>query len=232
MEPGRWRRIADLLEAASEGSAVGPALAEVAAGMLGADGVSLTFVVDGRSHATVGSSPAAVELCERQFALVEGPSVAALAADAPVVEVDLASTGARARAPFLADDAERLGAGAMFAFPLRVGGARVGVMTGHRAAPGALSPTQYTDGLLVATLATIALLQMEAGASLGRIDVEAEVSSGLHDTVQVAAGMVSEQLGVTIVEALVRMRARAFVEEVAIGELARRIVARELRMER
>jgi GAF domain-containing protein len=232
VEPGRWRLIADLLEAASEGSSVGEALADVAAGMLGVDGVSLAFVVAGRPDSTVGSSPAAVELCEQQFALGEGPSVAALAADAPVLEDDLASADARARAPFLADAATRLGARAMFAFPLRVGGARVGVMTAHRTSQGSLSPTQFTDGLIVATLATIALLQTEAGASLGRIDVEAELSSGLHDTVQVAAGMVSEQLGVTIVEALVRMRARAFAEDVVIAELARRIVAGELRMER
>lgn len=232
MEPGRWRRIADLLEAAGEGSSVGPALAEVAAGLLGVDDVSLAFVVAGRPTSTVGSSAVAVTLCERQFALGEGPSVAALTADEPVLEDDLASADARLRVPFLSDDAERLGARAIFAFPLRVGGARVGVMTGHRAVSGPLSPIQYTDGLLVATLATIAMLQMEAGSALGRIDVEAEVSSGLHDTVQIAAGMVSEQLGVTIVEALVRMRARAFVEDVRIDELARRIVARELRMER
>lgn len=232
MESGRWRRIAELLEASAGGSAVGPDFAQVAAELLGVEHVSLTFVVAGRPMSTIGNSEVAVSLCERQFELGEGPAVAALAADVPVLEEDLTSAAARVRAPVLTAEAAALGAVAMFAFPLRVGGARVGVLTGHRSNAGTLDAERYSDGLVVSSLATIMLLQQDAGPALGRVDVDPSASSVLHETVQIAAGMVAEQLEVTIVEALVRMRARAFAEDLSIEELARRIVAREHRLRR
>jgi len=116
VESGRWRRIADLLEASAGGSAVGPDFAQVAAELLGVEHVSLAFVVVGRSMSTIGNSEVAVSLCERQFELGEGPSVAALASDVPVLEEDLTSAAARVRAPVLTADAAALGAVAMFAF--------------------------------------------------------------------------------------------------------------------
>jgi len=84
----------------------------------------------------------------------------------------------------------------------------------------------------VSSLATIMLLQQNDGPALGRVDVDPSALSVLHETVQIAAGMAAEQLEVTVVEALVRVRAQAFAEDLAIEELARRIVAREHRLRR
>jgi hypothetical protein len=44
-----------------------------------------------------------------------------------------------------------------------------------------------------------------------------------------AAGMISVQLGVSLAEALVRLRARAFAEDRLIAEVAADVVARRLR---
>ena len=231
---GRWRRLADLLRDAAQGVEVGPAVAGVAAELLGVVHVSLTFVVGESPVEAVGNSETAVALCLRQFTLGEGPSVVAMRTGSPVLVPDLAAEAPRM--PMLAADPVAQDVGAIFAFPLRVGGALVGTMTGSRAAPGPLTEEQYTDGLIVATLATIALLQREAGATLGRIVVDFEPlddpTAALHDIVQIAAGMVSELLGVTIVEALVRMRAHAFASDATLLGIARRIVAGELRLPR
>lgn len=234
MGNGRWQRLADLLRDAAQGDEVGPSIARVASELLGVDDVSLTFVVAGVPTSTVGSSDAAVALCRRQFTLGEGPSVVAMRTGEPSLMADL--TAGAAATPLLVEDPAARDVGAVFAFPLRVGGALVGVMTAHRAAPGPLSAAEHTDALILTTIATVALLQAEAGASLGRVEVAfdpiPEATAALHDDVQIAAGMTSEQLGVTIVEALIRMRAHAFAEDRPLEDVARAIVARTLRLER
>ena len=219
---------------AAQGVEVGPAVAGVAAELLGVDHVSLTLIVAGEPAGVVGTSAAAIALCRRQFTLGEGPSVHAARSGMPVLVPDLAAESAHM--PMIVADPVARDVGAIFAFPLRVGGALVGVMTGSRSVPRPLTEEQHTDALIVATLATIALLQLEADASLGHVGMRFESlpdpTAALHDVVQIAAGMVSEQLGVSIVEALVRMRAHAFGSDLALLDVARRIVARELLLER
>jgi len=231
LQAGRWRRIADLLQAASDGDVVGRSLAELATEFLGADHTSLTFVADARPVSSLGG-PAAVDLCRLQFALGEGPAWDAVRVGDPVLIDDVSAAESENRWPrFLAAARERR-IGAVFAFPLRIGSSLVGVMTAHRAAAGPLTDEQYADALIVATLATIGMLQIEAGGSLGRVEARFSTESGPGAVVGVAAAAVSEQLGVTVVEALVRIRARAFVEGRDIEQVARDIAEGRLRLER
>lgn len=232
MQAGRWRRIADLLRDASDGEPIGAAIAGVATEFLGVEHVSLTFVVAGQPVSTVGNSEDATELCRLQFELGEGPAIQAVRTGAPVLVEDVTDPARVANAPLLLPLARERGVAAMFTFPLRVGEALVGVMTGHRATAGPLTPEQYADGLIVSTLATIGLLQVEAGGSVGAVEVRFDPGTGLHAVVQIAAGMVSEQLEVSIVEALVRMRAHAFAQSITLDEVAREVVDRRLRLER
>ena len=232
MQAGRWRRIADLLRDASDGAPIGSAIASVATEFLGVEHVSLTFVVAGQPVSTVGNTEEATELCQLQFELGEGPTIQAVRTGAPVLVDDVTDPARIANAPLLLPLARERGVAAMFAFPLRVGEALVGVMTGHRATAGPLTAEQYADGLIVSTLATIGLLQVEAGGSVGAVEVRFDPGTGLHAVVQIAAGMVSEQLEVSIVEALVRMRAHAFAQSVSLDDVAREVVDRRLRLER
>jgi AmiR/NasT family two-component response regulator len=55
--------------------------------------------------------------------------------------------------------------------------------------------------------------------------------TGFHYVVQNAAGMVSVQLGVSVTEALIRLRAYAFSHDRPIDDVARDIVSRALRLE-
>lgn len=229
---GNWERITELLDRAGSGGEVGSAFAGVAADIVGVEHVSIATVVGGRPQMLHGNTEAAMRVCEEQFTLGEGPSITAFEADVPVLVPDLDAADVRASIPAFIASTVSTDIGAMFAFPLRIGAARVGVLTGHRSAPGPLGATAYTDGLLVSSLATIALLEQAAGRSPGRADAEGSMLGVLEDTVQIAAGMVAERLGVTVVEALVRMRARAFAETLTMAEVARRVVARELELER
>lgn len=229
---GNWERITELLDRAGSGGEVGSAFAGVAADIVGVERVSIATVVGGRPQMLHGNTEAAMRVCEEQFTLGEGPSITAFEADVPVLVPDLDAADVRASIPAFIASTVSTDIGAMFAFPLRIGAARVGVLTGHRSAPGPLGATAYTDGLLVSSLATIALLEQAAGRSPGRADAEGSMLGVLEDTVQIAAGMVAERLGVTVVEALVRMRARAFAETLTMAEVARRVVARELELER
>lgn len=211
---------------------MGAAIAGVAAEFLGVDHVSLTIVVAGGAVSNVGSSDEAIELSSVQFALGEGPSVEAARLGVPVLLNDAQSAEAAALAPMFTAAAQQRGVAAVFAFPLRVGEALVGTLTAHRATSGALSAQQYADGLIVSSLATVALLQLEAAGSSGDVRVSFGASNGEHAAVQVAAGMVSEQLSVTIIEALVRIRAHAFMADAELDDVARRIIDRSLRLER
>lgn len=232
MEAGRWRTIADLLRDASNGEPSGMAIAEVVTEFLGVEHVSLTFVVAGQPASMTGNSAAALELCRLQFDLGEGPTLQVARAGAVVLVRDVTDPAHVANAPLFLPLAHERGVGAMFAFPLRLGTALVGVLTAHRALPGPLTDEQYADGVIMSTLATIGLLHIEAGDSVASIGVLFEPAEGLNAIVQIAAGMVSEQLAVTVVEALVRMRAHAFAESVSLDEIARDIVERRLRLER
>ena len=236
---GRWRRIADLLGDASAGKPVGPAVAEVVAELLGVDDVSLTLLVAGEPVSTVGTSATAVALCERQLLLGEGPSVDAVRTGQPQLLDDLDATAAHERMPVLLSDPLLDGVGAIFSFPMRVGGAQVGVLTAHRSVAGPLSSEQHADGLTATTLATIAMLHLAAGGGLGSGVGAADAAAGfagdpawvLDSVVQIAAGMVSEQLRVPIVEALVRIRAHAFATGDRAEDVASAIIDRELRLE-
>jgi len=70
---------------------------------------------------------------------------------------------------------------------------------------------------------------MQANASPGQIASELEAGLTLQSVVHQASGMVSAQLDVRIGEALVRLRARAFVEGRPLTEIAGDVVARRLR---
>lgn len=232
MTSDRWQRIADQIDRGSDSSPLGQRVCATTSSLLGADCASLALTATHAASWIEGSDDRAIMLDEQQFALGDGPTFLAVGALSPVMAIDMNSSESLHRWPAFSPVARRLDIHGVFAFPLTVGEARLGVMTAYRDRPGALSATEYADGLVVASLATMALLQLQAGASPGEL---AEVfSPGVdhHAQVQLAAGMVSEQLDVSIVEALVRIRAHAYAQERSVNSVARSIIDRELTFEK
>jgi hypothetical protein len=119
----------------------------------------------------------------------------------------------------------------VFALPLQAGAVRVGVLTLYRARPGPLAPQELADVLVLADVALDLILDAAAGiTSLP----EYRPLAGLSDSragVYQATGMVSVQLGVSLEEAFVRLRAHAFASSAPLAEVADDVVSRLLRFD-
>ncbi len=174
-------------------------------------------------------------LAELQLTLGEGPGPDAATSGGPVLASDLGEVGAIRRWPAFAPAACQAGAAAIVVFPLQVGAIRAGVMGLYRERPGSLSAFQLGDALVFADTATLLLLDAQ-----GQTEGQAAAGSGpggqppdlaLHRAeIDQATGMLTEQLGVGIAEAFIRLRAYAYAHDRGLSDLARDIVARRLRL--
>ena len=175
-------------------------------------------------------------LAELQLTLGEGPGPDAAAYGGPVLVSDLDETDAGRRWPVFAQAARRAGAAAIFAFPLRIGAIRAGVMGLYRERAGPLSVEQLGDALIFADAATLLLISADQAdqegmtASGGAPGGQPADLAGHRAEIDQATGMLTEQLGVGIAEAFVRLRAYAYVHDRPLADLARDIVARRLRL--
>ena len=174
-------------------------------------------------------------LAELQLTLGEGPGPDAVASGGPVLASDMDEVEAVRRWPAFAPAACQAGAAAIFVFPLQVGAIRAGVMGLYRERPGSLSAFQLGDALVFADTATLLMLDAqdqtagEAVAGSGPGGQPPDLA--LHRAeVDQATGMLTEQLGVGIAEAFIRLRAYAYAHERGLSDLARDIVARRLRL--
>jgi hypothetical protein len=161
------------------------------------------------------------QLADLQLTLGEGPLLDASASSGPVLASDLADGEWRARWPAFAPAASTAGAAALFAFPLEVGAIRAGVLGLYRDRPGPLNGFQLGDALVFADTATLLLLDGHTHPA-GLASYRAEIDQ--------ATGMLTEQLGVSIADAFVRLRAYAYVNDIQLADVARDIVARRLRL--
>jgi hypothetical protein len=176
-------------------------------------------------------------LAELELTLGEGPSVDVAASGGPVLASDLGTAEAGSRWPAFAPAARVAGVAAVFTFPLRVGAIRAGVLGLYRNRPGALSAFQLGDALVFADTATLLLLDADAGDLAAGDGAPASGPGGqpadlaLHRAeIDQATGMLTEQLGVNIVDAFIRLRAYAFAYDLRLTDVARDIVARRLRL--
>lgn len=179
------------------------------------------------------SGPEVKRLQELQLDLGEGPSRDAFLETRPVLVPDLEQATGRwaGYAPAACDT----GARAVFAFPLHVGAARLGVLSLYRARPGMLSDEHIFDSLFLAELSTEILLNSPArpepvsdSGAASRPALLATVD--FRDQVYQAQGMVMVALGVSLGEALARMRAHAYVNNQDLSDLAADIVAGRTRL--
>jgi hypothetical protein len=175
------------------------------------------------------------QLAELQLTLGEGPGPDAAATAGPVLASDLSELETTSRWPAFAPAAREAGAAAIFAFPLRIGAIRAGVMGLYRDRSGPLSAFHLGDALIFADTATLLLLDSHDPAAA---DPAAGPGPGcqpaaltLHRAeIDQATGMLTEQLGTGIADAFVRLRAYAYANDLRLTDVARDIVARRLRL--
>ena len=191
---------------------------------LPAAGVGVSVLTDDTylGGTVAASDPVSRRLDELQFTLGEGPCIDAYTLRRPVREPDLSGTGS-SRWPGYAAAAQDEGVQAVFAFPLQIGTARAGAMDVYRREAGSLTQRALSQALTFATVAMRLLLdtQHAPGAGAGT-DLDDALAYRLE--VYQAQGMVMVDLGVSLDEAMARMRAHAYAHERSLTDVARDIV--------
>lgn len=225
--PGGSRWLDILTAVRGDDAALGVRICQQADAMLGFEASALSLIMDHTFSLIAASDDLATVLEEEQFSLGEGPSFEGAAANLPICVADLWDAPSLDRWPGFTRFAERVGARSVFTFPLRIGEARIGVLSGYRRSAGALPEQAYADGITLASVAASLLLDQQVGGTAESL-AEAFRPGVLNQAeVQQAAGMVAEQLGISVVAGLVRLRAAAFRLDRPLSVVARQVVNRE-----
>jgi hypothetical protein len=199
--------------------------------VLPATWAGLSLAEDGKvSGALTGSDAHARELEGLQFTFGEGPCVDSVRTLRPVMEPDLASSGVR-RWPAYAPAAHQRGIRGVYAFPLQVGMACLGALDVYRDRVEPVSPDTIDDGQIFADIALTMLVGDDPlsapGVGVASLDDLLTPSMEVYQ----AQGMVMVDLGVSLADALVRLRAYAFVEGRPVAVVARDVVAGRVRLD-
>ena len=163
-----------------------------------------------------------MRLEDLQFSLGEGPCVDASELGRPVLQPELSKTAATLW-PGFGPAAVDAGIAAIFAFPLHVGGIRLGVLDLYRDAAGTLGVSDLREALSFADAATRVVLHLQ-----DQMEDRTRYRSEVHQ----ATGMVAVQASVPLRDALLMLRARAYASERKLSDLAHDVVARTVRFTR
>lgn len=206
-------------------------LCRAAVEALAASGAGVSIVTqDGGRGVATASDPDCERLEELQFVLGEGPCIDALSYRHPVLVPDLAD-GAIVRWPVYTPAVQAAGARAVFAFPLQIGGAQLGVLDVFRDRPGTLSAEELAIALTFADVALHTVLDGQAGAAPDRPPEGLDGALATNAVLWQAQGMVMAALDITLAEAMSRIRAHAYTTDRSVHDLAIDIVARRFRLD-
>jgi len=186
-------------------------------------GLSLTAGQPGAGSAAAWAGHNAQELEELQFSLGEGPCIEAVDVRRPAFEPDLTTTGSR-RWPLYAPAACALGARAVFAVPLQMGAARLGVLDIYRDRPGSLTAAALRDVLILAEVALALLLESQRTRNRASFEKGMNEVVGHRTVIYQAQGKVMVALEISLPEALSRLQAHAFSTGRTLAEVAQDVL--------
>jgi hypothetical protein len=196
------------------------------------DGGGVSLMTDQGYSVTVwASDPTAHRVEELQFTLGEGPCHDAVRSGELVLVPNVSDTdedpeGVHGRWPAFTPELVQLGVRAVFGVPLRVGTTSLGALDLYRQSRGGLTEPQISRIQGVADATSSALLDLDPTLGSPR---HQGARAAYHWVVHQAAGMLTQQLGASIDEALLQLRAAAFAEGRSVDELADDIVHRRRR---
>jgi GAF domain-containing protein len=228
VDADRLARVQRVL-ARSEGSVV-DGLLELSLEMLGLAGASIAVIGDGQHlgrFAAMGEVASVVD--ELQFSLGEGPGLTADHDVGAVLEPDL--TEALGVWPAFAEAALAHGVAAVFAFPLRIGGVRLGVLSLYRSEPGELDGVDLADAVALARILTFSLLELEGDLAPGSLPRYLAEIVDHRASIHQATGMIAAQLDTGVRAALGRLQAYAWARDRSLGDVADDVVGRRLRFD-
>jgi hypothetical protein len=209
-------------------------LCQVCVDELPVDGAAISLIRGGSTQGTFGSSGSlSRRLDELQFTYGEGPCLDAVATGGPVLVPDLDDPAA-SRWPTFSAAARADGVVAVFAFPVSAGrAAHVGALDLFKKRAGALAGSDLAGCLLAAELAAVPLLDlMTADVDWNLVEQAQDPWSELETLQRIevyqATGVVMAQTGSDAVDALLRIRAKAYRMGLTASEVALRIMRKEL----
>jgi hypothetical protein len=170
------------------------------------------------------SSETALRIEEAQFGAGEGPTREAFTSRRLVLVADLEWSGLQ-RWPGWVPIALEAGVCAVYAFPLHVGATIFGVLSLYVGSGPRLDTAGLQAALIFSEIATEYLLDGSMPGDDQGLDSELDATLDTNAYVYQAQGMVMVHLGVTLPEALARMRAHAWATERDLTTLADEIVA-------
>jgi GAF domain-containing protein len=197
--------------------------------LLAVTGAGITIMAGDTAGPVCVSNPRMAALEDLQYTLGEGPCHDAFHSNAPVHAPRLDGP-ASTRWPSFVELAQVTGVGAVFAYPLSVNGAKIGVLTLYQEAEGEMSATQHDDSMAIAEVLTETVLSLQDVAPSGTLAPDLDVAVAYRSEIHQASGMLAIQLQIPVAEALLRLRAHAFAEDRTAADVARDIVARRLRL--
>jgi hypothetical protein len=168
-----------------------------------------------------------------QATLGQGPGTDALQSGWPILVGDLTAPMSLSRWPMFASEVGRLGVFGMYSLPLALGAIQVGVLDLYNDTPGHLNQDELMDALIYADTALLLALDAQIGIAT---PPDGEHVNGRgpvlwHAKVHQAARMVSLQLGVSALDALVWLRAYAYAYDKRLTDVARLVVDGRLRLQ-
>jgi hypothetical protein len=197
--------------------------------VLDVTGAGITIMGGDHAGPICVSDPGVASLEDLQYTIGQGPCRDAYhtgkAVHAPRLDAE-----AWDRWPSFVDLARASLIGAVFAYPLLVKGANVGVLTLYQRLEGELTKEQDHDSVELAEVLAETVLSLQEDAPAGTLAPRIAETVQYRAEIYQAAGMTSIQLSIPVAEALVRIRAHAFANNQAVAEVAALIVTRELRI--
>ena len=232
MASNRRTEIATALYANATAVRLGQRITALATTLLGAAHCSLVLSMGLDITTITGGNSLTTVMDERQMVLGDGPTVSAIRDSTPIILADTKGIMEKERWPVFCDEATTAGVRGVLSFPIFTGAIRLGALTAYWTEPHSPTPNEYADGALLADVALEAILNDLAGVSLDTALSELGQDVQHHIVVQQAAGMVSEQLSISILEAMVRIRSTAYSSQRQLIDVAQAIISRQETLEK
>lgn len=193
-----------------------------AAAAIDGAGISLCSMT-GQREVLFASDDLAGRIEQLQFTLGEGPCVDSTRTGGTVLVPDIEDPrgGLAGRWPVFLQEVSKVGVRALFALPIQFGAIHLGAVDLYRLAPGPLSGKELGAAWTTVDAVALKVLQLWSSPSEG---FQAEDPGWSTMTVHRAAGMAMVQIGTTIEEALLRLRATAYAEGKTINQVANEVV--------
>jgi hypothetical protein len=199
--------------------------------LLGVDEVSISLASSLDLASVCTTNVLIADFEELEFTLGEGPAADALASGEPSSPERLPDEMAK-QWPTSNAATSDTGLSRVFAFPLKVGAARLGVLTLFSSSSGRLSAEQHGDALIAADVLVHVILAAQGSMSVGTEPVAFRDAGSFRAEIHQASGMLSEQIGCTVADALVQLRGRAYALGMPIAELATDVIHHRARLYR